>query len=165
MENNFNLIPAFLINKLAVTEIIKCNEITCRYGLILSRFDAQELMKTREVSLSKNGRIEFAGGIINKLIMEFCDSPFISQYNYFETINELIETFYYFKNETLDEISDDELISYMKKYFDKNCHGSIELLQNRELEALAHNIKYGTSTYEDSDDSFAEYLYGEDYDE
>lgn len=165
MKNNFNLISSFLVNKLAVTEIIKCNEVTCRYGLILSHKDAQELVKTRETALCSNGRIEFAGGIINKLIIEFCDSPYISQYNYSETISELIETFYYFKNETLDEISDDELISLMKKYFDKNCQGSIELLQSRELETLSHNTKYGISDYEDSDEPVSEYFYGEDYDE
>lgn len=164
MEDNFNLIPSLLVNKLAVTDILKCNEITCRYGLILSLIDAQELVKTRETALCCNGRIEFTGGVISKLIIEFCDSPYISQDNYSETLNELIETFYYFKNETLDEICDDDLISLMKKYFDKNCEGSIELLQNRELETLAHNIRYGINE-EDSDEDISEYFYWEDYDE
>ena len=149
MDNDFMLIPTVMLNKLAITEILNCNEITSRYGLLLSKAQAQDLVVTRVESLSGNGRIEFAGGIINKLIIEFCDSPFISQYNYANTLNELIEIFYYFKNETLDEISDDDLILLMKEYFDVNCKGSIELLQNRELEALAHNIRYGVSDYED----------------
>jgi len=163
MDTNFMLIPTVLMNKLAITEIISCNEITSRFGLILSQTDAKTLVETRSEALSSNGRIEFKGGIINKLIIEFCDSPFLSQFNYSDTLNELVETFYYFKNETLDEISDDELISLMKEYFDKNCQGSIELLQNRELETLAHNIRYGISDYanlsEDDDSSFDE----EDY--
>lgn len=149
MDNNFMLIPSGMMNKLAITEIINCNEITYRYGLVLSQSEAQELVETRSESLSSNGRIEFSGGIINKLIIEFCDSPFISQFNYASTLNELVEIFYYFKNETLDEISDDDLIILMKKYFDGNCKGSMELLQNRELEVLAHNIRYGVSDYED----------------
>ena len=148
MNKNFNLIPAVLMNKLAITEIINCNEITLRYGLVLSQTDAKALVEIRSEALEHNGRIEFKGGIINKLIMEFCDSPFLSQYNYAETLGELIETFYYFKNETLDEMGDDELISLMKEYFDKNCQGSLELLQNRELEVLARNIRYGESDYE-----------------
>ena len=159
------LIPTVMMNKLAISEIINCNEITSRYGLMLSLAEAQELVETRAEALSSNGRIEFAGGIINKLIMGFCDSPFLSQFNYAAALNELIETFYYFKNETLDEISDDELISLMKKYFDGNCQGSIELLQNRELEALARNIRYGISDYadlsQDTEKSFDE----ENYDE
>jgi len=80
-------------------------------------------------------------------------------------LNELIEIFYYFKNETLDQISDDELISLMKKYFDQSCQGSVELLQNRELVALAHNIRYGISDYaglcEDTDEAFDEEIFDE----
>lgn len=174
MDNNFTLIPAVLMNKLAISEIINCNEITRRFGLVLSPADAKSLVEARSEALSSNGRIEFKGGIINKLIMEFCDSPYLSQYNYVETLSELVETFYYFKNETLDEMSDDELISLMKDYFDKNCQGSIELLQNRELEVLSRNIRYDIREYEVpyEYEEFVDYgflgayeEYEEDYDE
>ena len=165
MDNNFMLLPTVMINKLSIREIINCNEITFRYGLILSHAGAQELVETRSEALSSNGRIEFAGGIITKLIIKFCDSPFLSQFNYATTLNELIETFYYFKNETLDKISDDELISLMKRYFDQNCQGSIELLQNRELEALARNIRYGISEYTDLCLDIDKSFDGENYDE
>ena len=146
------LITVNMQNKLAVSEIMKCNDYTARFGLVLSQSEAQELVETRTEALSRNGRIEFGGGIIDKLIKEFCDSPFLYQGNYAETLNDLIETFYYFKNESLDGISDDELISLMKKYFDQRCQGSVELLQNRELEALARNIRYGVCDYEDIED-------------
>lgn len=175
MDNNFMLIPTGMINKLAITEIINCNETTSRYGLVLSGLEAKELVEARSESLSSNGRIEFSGGIINKLIIEFCDSSFISQFNYATILNELIETFYYFKNETLEEISDDDLILLMKKYFDGNCKGSIELLQNRELETLAHNIRYGINYYEEiykdeyeyenEYEDTKNYYYEEDFDE
>lgn len=160
MDTNFNLIPTVIINKLAITEIISCNKITSHYGLILSHVEAQELVETREEALGSNGRIEFAGGIINKIIMKFCDSPFISQFNYAAIMNELVETFYYYKNETLDEISDDDLISLMKKYFDHSCQGSIELLQSRELEILAHNIRFGISNFSEVNDD-ADVSHGE----
>lgn len=162
MDNSLMLIPTILINKLAITDIINCNEITSRYGLKLSHSEAQTLIETRSEALSNNGRIEFKGGTINKLIMEFCDSPFLSQFNYAETLNELIETFYYFKNETLDEISDDELISLMNEYFNQNCQGSVELLQNRELETLSHNIRYGLSDYADLCEDTEEFFDEED---
>lgn len=161
--NHFSLIPADIMNELATNEIINCNEITSRFGLALSQAEAQSLVQTRTEALQSNGRIEFGGGIIDKLIKEFCDSPYLSQYNYAETLHELIETFYYFKNETLDEISDDELISLMKKSFDERCQGSIELLQNRDLETLAHNVRYGIIDYEQLDEG--ETFYEEDYDE
>ncbi|MBE0501968.1 MAG: hypothetical protein IBX47_11050 [Desulfuromonadales bacterium] len=165
MDKKFELIPTFMINKLAITEIINCNEITSRYGLMLSLAEAQELVETRAEALNSYGRIEFAGGIINKLIMQFFDSPFLSRFNYADTLNELIETFYYFKNETLDEIGDDELISLMKKYFDQSCQGSMELLQNRELETLARNIRYRISNYADLRKDTEESLNEEYYDE
>jgi hypothetical protein len=141
------LIPELLLTQQAHKEIIKCNEFTVEYGLKLSEEDTKSLVETRSEALSKNGRIEFGGGIVNKIIVEFCDSPYISQYNYISTINELLEIFYYYKNETLDFISDDELIYIMKEFFDNSCQGSLELLQDRELYKVAHNIKYGVADY------------------
>lgn len=167
MDHNFMVLPLpiDMMNELSISEIINCNKITSRYGLILTQARAQELVETRAQALCSNGRIEFSSGIINKLILKFCDSPFLSQFNYASTLNDLIEAFYYFKNETLDEVSDDELISLMKQYFDHTCQGSIELLQNRELETLARNIRYGISDYtqlcEDPEKSFNEEIYDE----
>ncbi|MDF2881447.1 MAG: hypothetical protein K0R54_2004 [Clostridiaceae bacterium] len=164
MEFGLMMISTSLLSKQATDEILKCNQITSGYGLVLSSAEAAELVETRGEALRKNGRIEFGGGIIDKIIMEFCDSPFIWQNNYTFILNELIETFYYFKNESLDKISDDELISLMKKYFDHNCQGSIELLQNRDLETLAHNIRYDIDGYEKIDEYNVE-EYNEYFDE
>ena len=139
----FSLIPVSVAEKLAVVEIVSCNQTTSRYGLVLNESDAAELAKTRSEVLEKVGRIEFAGGTINRIIMEFCDSPYLSQFNYADTLHELIETFYYFKNETLEELDDDELIALMKKSFDERCQGSVDLLQSRDMENLARRIRCG----------------------
>lgn len=143
MNEPFSLIPAAAARKLAVTEIIRCNQTTSRYGLVLKESDAAELADTRSEALEKLGRIEFAGGAINKLILEFCDSPYLDQSNYAETLHELVQIFYYFKNETLDEVDDDDLIASMKKYFDETCMGSLDLLETKHLETLARKIRYG----------------------
>ncbi len=136
-------IPTLIGNQQSQAEIMACNEITSDYYLQLSKEEASMLLATRSEALSKNDRVEFGGGIITKIIMAFKDSDYISQYNYAITISDLIETFYYYKNETLDLISDDDLIELMRELFDKRCHGSIDLLQNRELERISHNVKYG----------------------
>lgn len=159
MDFNLIVISNSLLDKQAVDEIIKCNDVTACYGLKLSKEQALELVNTRTDALKCNGRIEFGGGIIDKLIIEFCNSPFISQDNYEAVIHDLIDIFYYFKNESEDEISDDELISLMKKYFDENCKGCIELLENRELEILAHNIRYGIDAYSDIEEYSREEYY------
>lgn len=132
-------------------EILKCNEKTEEYGLSLSNNDVKEIIQTRNVALKKSGRLEFNGQIINKIIEKFCDSPYISQYNYSETINELVEIFYNYKNETLDYIGDDELIEIMKKYFDEYCQGSLELLEGKVLYKIAENIRDGVKDYTNID--------------
>lgn len=132
-----------LVQKQAVEEIQQCNDFTAKFGLVLTHKDALELVETRSHALKSNGRVEFGGGVIEKIIWEFCDSPYISMHNYTETIHELTEMFYYYKNEALDLISDDELIKFMKDSFDGKCQGSLELLSGRELANMARNLRYG----------------------
>ena len=132
-----------LIQKQAVEEVIKCNDYTERFGLVLTPAQAIELVETRSLSLRDTGRIEFGGGAIDKIINEFCDSPFISKHNYIQVLHDLIETFYCYKNETIDLVSDEDLLKFMKSSFDGICQGSIELLSNRELYQYAKNIRFG----------------------
>ncbi len=143
MKEIFSLISGESAQQLAVAEIISCNRATSRYGLVLKESEAIELAETRSEALKGLGRIEFAGGTINKLIMAFCDSPYLDPSNYAETLNELLEIFYHFKNETLDEIDDDELISQMKKSFDQTCRGSVDLLKTRDLFNLSRRVRFG----------------------
>ncbi len=132
-----------MLQRLAVEEIEKCNAFTADYGLILTHNDVIELVETRSDSLKSNGRIEFGGGAVGKIIKEFCDSPYIYKENYAETIHGLTEIFYFYKNETLDLLSDDDLIKYMKDCFDGSCQGSLELLAEKELAKMATNLRYG----------------------
>ena len=151
MKNNINLFQNNLLDKQVFNDIFKCNELTSEYGLILNDEGVKEIIKTRNVALEKSGRIEFNGQIINKIIIAFCDSPYISQYNYNDTINEIVEIFYNYKNETLDYIGDDELIEIMKEYFDNYCQGSLELLEGKVLYKIADNIRRGVKNYTNLD--------------
>lgn len=136
-------ISSSLIQKQAVEAIEKCNDLTAKFELTLTHHDAVELVETRSTALKSNGRIEFGSGIIDKIIKEFCDSPYINMDNYAETLHRLTEIFYSYKNETLDMISDDDLIKFMKNRFDGTCQGSLELLSGRELAKMADNIRSG----------------------
>ena len=113
MENNIVSISDLFVSKETFLEVQKCNEKTLEYGLKLSAEDINIILQTRKESLIKTGRIELGGELIQKIILTFCDSPYISQYNYIETIDDIIETFYYYKNETMDEIGDEDLIYLM----------------------------------------------------
>ena len=151
MKKSLNLFESNLLEKQIFNDIFNCNELTIEYGLTLHEEDVKEIIETRNVALEKSGRIEFNGQIINKIIITFCDSPYISQYNYSDTINELVEIFYNYKNETLDYISDDELIEIMKEYFDNYCQGSLELLEGKVLYKIADNIRNGVKDYTNID--------------
>lgn len=143
MAFELSLFSGAIMQKQSVSEIMKCNDLTARFGLLLTEAQAIALIETRSYALKENGRIEFGGGVIDKIINEFCDSPYLSMYNYEEVLHELLEIFYYYKNEMLDLMSDDELIEYMKKSFDGICQGSIELLSGRELYKVSNNLKHG----------------------
>ncbi|WP_160680583.1 DUF6323 family protein [Clostridium sp. C8-1-8] len=167
MENNLMFIKSSSLIKKTLLEIQKINEETLEYGLKLTEEDIRAIVDTRNTALSSNGRIEFGGGVITKIIAAFCDSPYIHQQNYVESIDELIEIFYYFKNETLDEIGDDDLIAFMKDCFDNKCQGDFDLLRYRYLYQLTHNVKYGANDYlkEDMEEFSDGYLDEEGYDE
>ncbi len=143
MKDDFMFLPIPMQKQQMLQELLKCNEFTSRYGVQLSPEEAGLLMEARKESLSANGRIEFGAGVMQRIIMEFADSPYLYQDNYLSTLLELQECFYYFKNETLDELSDDELIHLMKYHFDHDCQGSAEYLQSTVLENISHDVRYG----------------------
>lgn len=145
-------------------EILESNKLTEQYGLTLNEAQAIELSKTHSSALKQNGRIEFGGGVVQKIIKEFCDSPYITKYNYADVLNELTDMFYYYKNETLDLISDDELICFMAKSFNGSCQGSCELLASRELFDLAHNLRFYNKTENPFENNVTQ-TNGESYDE
>ena len=71
------------------------------------------MIKHKECLL-EHQRIEFGKNILEKLIFAFCDSDFIYQENYRETLIRLQNIFYLYKNESMDELTDEELINIMR---------------------------------------------------
>ena len=156
MSFELELLNSNFIQKQSINEILKMNEKSAKYGLTLTEQQAIALVKTRSDSLKNAGRIEFNGGIIDKLILAFCDSPYITQENYEDLLHELVDIFYSFKNETVDRISDNDLIAFMQKSFNGTCCGSLELLSARELPTLARKLNciHVTDLSEEIDDEY-----------
>jgi len=127
-----------------IEKVTDCNQYSQKFGVSLSEKDALILLEARKNSLKEQERIEFAGGILPKLIFAFCDSPFIYQDNYVDTLEALQDIFYLYKNESLDELTDDELVKYMKDHFDNDCQGSLEYLEDTCLEDFARSIRKRT---------------------
>ena len=133
-------IPGGISLKAETESILACNRFTEKHGLKLTEEQALALAATRENTLKNTNRVEFGKGITVKLIEAFSDSPYITQSNYESVLHDLIESFYHFKNETHDVLSDDELVGFMKREFNGACAGSFELLNGRSLVALAQRI-------------------------
>ena len=91
--------------------------------------------------------MEFGEGILKKLILAFCDSSYIYQENYVDTLIRLQEIFYLYKNESMDELTDDELIDYMRESFEEKCQGSLEHLEDTCLEEFAREIRKKTNKF------------------
>ena len=83
-------------------ELLACNDTTAAYGLQLTPQQAQALLNTRSAALRKTGRVELGGSILQKVVLTFCESPYLMQESYEETLHQLVDAFYYFKNETED---------------------------------------------------------------
>lgn len=143
MSNGFDLteIQNQMWIESAKQEIRATNAVSERFGLTLNESEIKELVEYRETALKDSGRVEFGGGILPKLIAAFCDSPYIEQKTFESTMAELQEAFYYFKSESMDKLTDDELIDYMVKAFNGRASGSSEYLIGKSLEYLCRCIR------------------------
>lgn len=138
-------------NQNQIQKLIDTNDRTEKYGLALTEEDAKLLAVERGNALKEHKRVEFKEGIMPKIIEIFCDSDYISQSDYVETLIQLQDIFYLFKNEMLDEITDDELLHFMKEQFETICYGDLEYLSGTCLENFAQAIRAGYRDYQGSD--------------
>ena len=135
-----------IINKRRQTEIAnikKCNEYTIQYGLTLSDNQIYNILERRKEALKATDRVELREGIVDKLIKEFCDSPYMNQENFACKLYELIEIFYEYKNETMDLITDDDLIRFMKKSFNGIAQGDLEYLSGTIMYKMRDKLLRG----------------------
>lgn len=134
-----------------LAEVLRFNEKSGHFGLTLTARDARELMACRDESLQKYRRVEFGKGILEALIFEFCDSQYLNEANYVETLEKLQDTFYLLKNETEERMTDGEILHFMKEQFESVCAGDADHLADTCLERLARNVRQGSRSHEVSD--------------
>ena len=120
-----------------IQKIMDTNQRTEQFGLVLTQEDAKTLAEGRKESLGRQQRVEFGEGILPKIIFAFCDSSYISQDNYVDTLLRLQEDFYLYKNEMM------ELLHFMREQFDEVCFGDIDYLEGTCLDIFAQAIRAG----------------------
>ncbi len=148
MKENFFEVLIANQQKQEITKVLECNDKSSRFGLILSEEEAKGLIVSRRDTLKEQRRVEFGGGILPNLIDAFCDSEFMQQDTYAETLTELQELFYLYKNESRDLMTDDELMAVMRELYDTVCFGSVEYLADTCLERFARAVRAGYEGYQ-----------------
>ena len=139
-----------VVSQNQVLEVLETNQYTEKYGLTLNEEEAQMIVAERRNTLKEQKRVEFGESILPRLIYEFCDSYYINQDNYAETMVRLQEIFFLYKNEMLDEITDEELLNFMKEQFETICCGDLDYLENTCLMIFSQAIRAGYQGYQRS---------------
>ncbi len=146
MDQKMNWIEKFASQN-QTAEILGTNEFTSGFGLTLSKEDAQMIVSSRRTTLMQQKRVEFGKSVTEAIIREFCDSPYMEQDGFAETIIRLQEIFFLFKNEMLDQVSDDELLHFMREQFDEPCAGDLDYLEETVLPVFAQAVRSGYDGY------------------
>lgn len=147
-----NLPDLFYPKIKVIKELLKINEKAQKHGLLLTYKQSMEIVEERKNILESYGRVELSVEVTKKLMDKLIVSPYINQENYQSTIIDLHEIFYYIKNETKDEIGDDELIEILIDLFNNNCAGCVELLEGREADKLINKYSiYKNRIYKGGD--------------
>ena len=138
------------------TQLLLTNQYTQQYGLVLTQEDTELILEGRKNALQEQRRVEFGESILPRIIFEFCDSAYIRQDNYTQTLLRLQEIFFLYKTEMEDEITDDELLHFMKEQFETICYGDLEYLEGTCLTGFAEAIRAGYRGYKESE-GYGEY--------
>ena len=129
--------------QLARRELRSLSGLLAGHGLVLTEEDVSSLLELRRPALQNAGRVELGGGVLPKLARAFCDSPYVDRESFPTVLGDLQDAFYYYKTESLDQFSDEELIEYMAKVFNGPAEGSAELLCGLSLEELCRWARNG----------------------
>lgn len=126
------------------TELVCCNRFSEQYGLSLSEAQMEQLAVRHIEALRASGRVEFGTGVLEKLVHAFCDSPYLVQENYADTLTELQELFYHLKTDCMERVSDDELVEAMQLIYNEAVHGDLTGLMDADRDTIYRIVRIGS---------------------
>lgn len=112
-------------NRYIAKELALLNDYTAQYGIVLSEKDCTDIAECRSELLTENERIEIGTGAVKRIIEEFCDSGYVNQQNFTDTVEGLLECFYAIKTETEDRIDDESVLNFLKNVFENDAGGDV----------------------------------------
>lgn len=151
MQNTEEGAIALLAREQFMQELRAVNEISARYGLRLSEAGMRTLVQARNSALIDHGRVELGISAVRAIADGFCDSPYLLQEDYENTLLELVDAFYYFKNACAEQLTDEELILAMRQRYDA-YDGSVEAVIGTTLEAYCRAKRLGEVYDEGAED-------------
>lgn len=125
-------------------ELMLLGDKTAQYGITLSEKDCLEIAECRYESLKENERIEVGLGATQKIIEAFCESGYVNQNNFSETVEGLLECFYMIKTETNDKVDDETVLEILKYLFEEDAGGDVSKIYDcAALEEYIRKVKEG----------------------
>ena len=141
--------------RVAAQELESCNKVTQRYGITLSPQDIQALVVGRVDALQETERVEFGRGVAKDLVLAFSSSVYVAQSSFVQTVLELQDLFYLFKNESNEQIPDDDLIATMRSLYDDVAQGDMQRLTEALFDGLGRHLREEDAA-EDAADPYAD---------
>jgi len=135
----------------AAQELESCNKVTQRYGITLSPADIQALVVGRVDALQETERVEFGRGVAKDLVLAFSSSAYVAQSSFVQTVLELQDLFYLFKNESDEQIPDDDLIATIRSLYDDVAQGDMQRLTEALFDGLGRHLREEDAVDDDAD--------------
>lgn len=134
-------------------ELLALNRETENDGLTLTRQEAAELARTRREALGACGRVEIGAETVEKLVLAFRGSAYLTSQNYAAVLEEATEAFYELKNESEETVSDDELAALLADGFERYGGKLASYLASPELDMLLRSRRYGAQAEEEDSEN------------
>ncbi|MBR2474561.1 MAG: hypothetical protein IKB51_05990 [Clostridia bacterium] len=112
-------------NRYIAKELSALNKHTEQFGIVLSEKDCTDIAECRSDLLVENERIEVGAGAVKRIIEVFCDSGYVNQQNFRDTVEGLLECFYSIKTETEDKLDDETVLEFIKSVFENEAGGDV----------------------------------------
>lgn len=123
--------------------LLRQNAVTERFGLTLTAEQCGRLLARRAEVLRETERIELGEGVLPKLALALCDSPYIGPESWEETLGALTELFYHFKGACSERLGDDELLEAMARLYNGWAGGCAARLADLDGRAVLRFTRTG----------------------
>ena len=123
--------------------LLRGNAVTERFGLTLTPEQCGRLLARRALALRETERIELGEGILPRLAVALCDSPYVGSANWEEALGGLTELFYHFKGACGERLGDDELLTALARLYNGWAGGCADRIADLDGRAMLRFARTG----------------------